>query len=62
MHDVDRLDTYVGGSGNEVSSHSLSRAKTYLGCVGGSNSSKFQIAPTPFENLGIESILANSTH
>jgi hypothetical protein len=27
MHHVVQLDTYVGGSGNEVSSHSLARQK-----------------------------------
>jgi hypothetical protein len=61
MHDADPLDTSVGGSGNEVNAHSLSREKIDLGCVGGSNPSKFQIAPTPSKKLGIKNTLANST-
>jgi hypothetical protein len=32
-----------------------------LGCVGGFNSSTLQIALAPFENLGIESTLPDST-
>jgi hypothetical protein len=38
---------------------SLSREKSNLGFVGGSNSSKPQTPLTPSEKLGIESTLAN---
>jgi hypothetical protein len=38
---------------------SLSREKSNLGFVGGSNSSKPQTPPKPFEKLGIESRLVN---
>jgi len=61
IHDVDPLDTSIGGSGNEVSAHSLSRGKNDLGCLGGSNSSTLQIALAPSKNLGIESTLPHST-
>jgi hypothetical protein len=61
IHDVDPLDTSIGGSGSEVSSHSLSRGKNDFGCVGGSNSSKLQIALAPSKNLGIGNTLLNST-
>jgi hypothetical protein len=61
MHDANPLDTSGGGSGNEVSAHSLSREKIDLGCVGGSNPSKLQTTPTPYKKLGIESTLVNSS-
>jgi hypothetical protein len=60
MHDVDPLDTF-GSSGNEVSAHSLFRGKIDLGCVGGFNPSKLQIAPTPSKKLGTKSTLVDST-
>jgi hypothetical protein len=60
MHDADPLDTFVGGSGNEVNAHSLSKEKIDLRCVGGSNPSKLQTTPTPSKKLGTESTLANS--
>ncbi len=55
------MDTFIGGNGNEVSPHPLSREKIDLSCVGGSNSFKHQTTPAPFENLGIESTLLDST-
>jgi hypothetical protein len=61
MHDANPLDTFVGGSGNEASAHSLSREKIDLGCVRGSNPSKLQTAPTPSKKLGMKNTLANST-
>jgi hypothetical protein len=60
MHDANPLDTFVGGSGNEVNAHSLSKEKIDLRCVGGSNPSKLQTTPTPSKKLGTESTLANS--
>jgi hypothetical protein len=37
IHDADPLNTSIRGSGSEISSHSLSRGKNDLGCVGGFN-------------------------
>jgi hypothetical protein len=37
IHDADPLDTSIRASGNEVSSHSLSKGRNDLGCVGGFN-------------------------
>ncbi len=60
MHDANPLNTFIGGNGNEVSAHSLSKEKMDLGCVGGSNPFKLQTAPRPSKKLGTNSTLANS--
>jgi hypothetical protein len=60
MHNLDPLNTFIIGSGNE-STHSLPMGKIGLGYSNGFSSFKLQTTPSPSDKLGIFNTSTNPT-